>query len=97
MDISDPSLLGKKSVTKRDILSLVGLLQHATKVIRYGGAFVAWMYATAAKVNYLSTRHPRISVDISGNAQMPVLQLVCYTSSTPKICPNLLLTALPII
>ena len=50
MDISDPSLLGKKSATKRDILSLVGLLQHATKVIRYGGAFVAWMYGTAAKV-----------------------------------------------
>ena len=34
--------------------------------------------------------------DISGNAQVPVLQLPCYTSGTLKICPNLLLTALPI-
>ena len=40
--------------------------------------------------------HPRASVDISGNAQVPVLQLICYTFGTLKICPNLLLTALPI-
>ena len=42
------------------------------------------------------TRFPRVSVDISGNAPVPVLQLICYTSSTLKICPNLLLTAQPI-
>ena len=41
-------------------------------------------------------QRPRVSVDISGNARVPVLQLICYTSSTLKICPNLLLTALPI-
>ena len=29
-------------------------------------------------------------------AQVPVLQLPCYTSGTLKICPNWLLTALPI-
>ena len=39
---------------------------------------------------------PRTSEDISGNARVPVLQLICYTSGTLKICPNLLLTALPI-
>ena len=41
-------------------------------------------------------RHLRASADISGNAQVPVLQLICYTSGTLKICPNLLLIALPI-
>ena len=30
------------------------------------------------------------------NAQVPVLQLICYTSDTLKICPNLLLIALAI-
>ena len=34
---------------KQEILSHVGSLQHATKVVRYGKAFVSWMYATAAK------------------------------------------------
>ena len=38
----------------------------------------------------------RVSADISGNARVPLLQLICYTSGTLKICPNLLLTALPI-
>ena len=33
---------------------------------------------------------------ISGNAQEPVLQLIYYTFHTLKICPNLLLTELPI-
>jgi len=42
--------LGKKNATKREILSLVGHLQHAAKVVRPGRTFVARMYATAAKV-----------------------------------------------
>ena len=29
------------------------------------------------------------SADISGNARVSVLQLICYTSGTLKICPNL--------
>ena len=33
--------LPKKKATKREILSLVGTLQHATKVVRPGRAFVA--------------------------------------------------------
>ena len=45
--------MGKKKATKRQILSLVGLLQHATKVIRCGRSFVSRMYATAAKVKEL--------------------------------------------
>ena len=48
------SWLRKKKATKREILSLVGLLQHATKVVKPGRTFVARMYATAAKVKRLS-------------------------------------------
>ena len=42
--------LKKKKATKRDILSLIGLLQHATKVVKCGRIFTAHMYATAAKL-----------------------------------------------
>jgi len=38
---------------KCDILSLVGLLQHAAKFVHCGRAFVSHMYATAAKVKDL--------------------------------------------
>ena len=46
--------LHKKKATKRQILSLVGLLQHACKVVRSGRTFVARMYNTAAKVKKLT-------------------------------------------
>ena len=42
------SWLRKKKATKKEILSLVGLLQHATKVVRCGRTFVSRMYWTAA-------------------------------------------------
>ena len=42
--------LPKKKATKRQILSLVGTLQHASKVVRPGRTFVSRMYATAAKL-----------------------------------------------
>ena len=45
--------LQKKKATKKQILSLVGLLQHATKVVKCGRTFVARMYGTAAKVKEL--------------------------------------------
>ena len=48
--------LGKKKATKREILSLlslVGLLQHATKVVRPGQTFIARMYKAAAKLKEL--------------------------------------------
>ena len=46
--------LPRKKATKREVLSLVGLLQHACKVIRPGRSFVLRMYATAAKLKHLS-------------------------------------------
>ena len=42
--------LDKRNATKCEILSLVGLLQHATKVVRPGQLFVRRMYNVAAKV-----------------------------------------------
>ena len=42
--------LDKRNVTKREILSLVGLFQHAAKVVRPGRIFVRRMYNVAAKV-----------------------------------------------
>ena len=45
--------LGRKSATKREILSLVGLLQHAAKVVRPGRTFVRRMYSVAARVQQL--------------------------------------------
>lgn len=45
--------LGKKKATKRKILSLLGHLQHASKVVRCGRTFTARMYATAAKLKKL--------------------------------------------
>ena len=44
------SWLPRKKATKRQILSLVDTLQHATKVVCPGRAFVARMYSTAAKL-----------------------------------------------
>ena len=41
--------LTRKKATKREVLSLVGTLQHASKVVRPGRTFASHMYATAAK------------------------------------------------
>ena len=45
--------LDRKNAKKREILSLVGSLQHATKVVCHGRAFVSRMYSTAAKLRKL--------------------------------------------
>ena len=45
--------LPKKKATKRAILSLVGLLQHATKIVRPGRTFIRRMYSTASRVREL--------------------------------------------
>ena len=45
--------LRRKRATKHDILSLVGLLQHATKVVQPREPFVSRMYTTAARVKEL--------------------------------------------
>ena len=44
------SWMRKKKATKREILSLVGILQHATKIVRSGRTFLSRMYTTAAKL-----------------------------------------------
>ena len=46
--------LHKQKATKREILSLVGLLQHATKVVKPGRIFVFRMYSEAARLKCLS-------------------------------------------
>ena len=46
--------LQKRKATKKQILSLVGLLQHATKVVRCGRNFVGRMYSTAVKLKDMS-------------------------------------------
>ena len=46
--------LWKRKATKRKILSLVGLLQHATKVVKPGRTFVARMYSEAVRLRRLS-------------------------------------------
>ena len=51
--------LHKKSTTKREILSLVGVLHHASKVVRPSRTLVCRMYAMATAVrelDYLLTK-----------------------------------------
>ena len=45
--------LNKKKTTKRDMLSLVGSLQHTSEVVHCGRPFLSIMYATAARVREL--------------------------------------------
>ena len=45
--------LNKRSATKREMLSLVGVLQHAAKVVRPGRTFVRRMYSVAARAQEL--------------------------------------------
>ena len=46
--------LPQKKATKWEVLSLVGLLQHACKVVRPGRSFMSRMYSTATKLKHLS-------------------------------------------
>ena len=54
--------VGRTDSRKREIFSLVRSLQHATKVVRCGRAFVARMYATAAKLRELHF-HTRLNME----------------------------------
>ena len=54
--------VGRKDAKKREILSLVGSLQHATKVVHCGRAFVSRMYATAAKLREMHF-HTRLNAE----------------------------------
>ena len=43
-----------------------------------------------------SSRAAGLRAYISGESQAPMLQVICITSGTLKICPNLQCSALPI-
>ena len=43
----------KKIAIKREILSIIGVLQHATKIVQPGRTFLSRMYVTAAKLREL--------------------------------------------
>ena len=58
------SWLHRKKATKREILSLVGLLQHASKVVKPGRTFVARMYSTAAKIKKMSRLNKSFRSDL---------------------------------
>ena len=47
------SWMFRKTATKREILSLIGVLQHATRIVQPGRTFLSRMYATAAKLHKL--------------------------------------------
>ena len=85
--------LSKKSSTKRDILSLVGLLQHITKVVQSGRTFVSRMYATAAKVQQLDF-YTRLNKDFRSDlvwwhtflTNWNGLSLLKHASTKPDFC-----------
>jgi len=55
--------LSRKKATKTEVLSLVGLLQHATKVITQGRTFVSRLYSAAAclkKLSYFTRLYERL-------------------------------------
>jgi len=60
--------LVRRKATKRQILSLVGLLQHATKVVKPGRMFIARMYRAAARLKnfIMSPDFPKVSSQICG-------------------------------
>ena len=43
------TVLGKRAITKKDLQSLVGLLQHATKVVKPGRSFTRRLHALLSK------------------------------------------------
>ena len=50
LELAHAQQVKRVSSTKREILSLVGTLQHATKVVWPGRTFISRMYSTAAKL-----------------------------------------------
>ena len=62
------SCLSHKKATKRDILSLVGLPQHATKVVTLGRTFVSRMYGAAVCLKKLS-HSTRLTKDFHSDLQ----------------------------
>ena len=54
--------VGQKDAKKQEILSLVGSLQYATKVVHCGRAFVSRMHVTVAKLKEMHF-HTRLNVE----------------------------------
>ena len=60
------SWMTKKKATKREILSLIGILQYATKIVRSGKTFLSRMYQTAAKLRELHF-YTRLNIEFRSN------------------------------
>ena len=81
-------------MTKWEILSLVGLLQYATKVVKPGRTFVSRMYNTAAKIKelyYYTTLTKAFKSDLRWwhlfvNSWNGVSFLECYYPQTSFNC-----------
>ena len=78
------SWLTRKKATKREILSLVGLLQHATKVVSPGRTFLSRMYRTAARLKHLSY-YTRLNTAFQSDLRwwhlfLPLLGMVAVSS-----------------
>ena len=58
--------LTQKNATNWEMLSLIGLLQHATKVVKCGRTIVSRMYATASKVKEMDF-YTRLNKDFRSN------------------------------
>ena len=58
----------RKSCTKRELLSLIGQLQHACKVVRYGRAFLRRMITLSTSVRELH-HHVRLNTSFRSDLQ----------------------------
>ena len=78
------SWMFRKTATKREILSLIGVLQHATRIVQPGRTFLSRMYATAAKLRKLHfyTRSIRSSDQTYAGGTFS------STAGMPKVCSN---------
>ena len=79
--------LQKKKATKKQILSLVGLLQHATKVVRCGRTFVGRMYSTAVKLKEMSF-HTRLNKNFKSDLYWWHFFLDCWNGLSPLRTTN---------
>lgn len=67
------STLGKKAVTKRDLQSLVGLLQHATQVVWPGRSFLRRLHALLAQVGADRAAHHLIRLNQAARADIIIV------------------------
>ena len=79
------SWLSRRKATKRDILSLVGLLQHVTKVVTPGRTFVSRMHGAAARLKKLS-HVTRLTKDFHSNLRWWHLFVTCWNERSMFDC-----------